>query len=418
MQSWKRTFLIIWAGQFASLLSSTLVNFAVIIWLSTETGSAEVLAYAAIAGLLPQSIIGLFSGVLVDRWDRKKTMMIADSYIAVCTIAISALLFFEKADLIYIYLLLGLRSVGSAFHMPAMQASIPLLAPESELLRIAGINQVLQSISVIGGPVLGALALAAMDISYVLLLDVAGALLAVTSLAFIHIPRPEKTSSAGWGPRDVLIDVKMGITAITGIRGLGLLFLFSVISTFCIMPVAVLYPLLTLQQFLGGPFHMSVVEMAWGVGMLIGGGVLGANVLTYNKVSTINVMYLIMGAMLSISGILPPSAFILFVFVTFVCGLSAAIYNACFTAIIQEKVNPVMLGRVFSMFMSITLLPSVLGLLGTGFLADTLGIGRTFMWLGFCVGAIGIISFMSKSLHDLSRSLAAPDGVESPGSEG
>src|SRR5690606_13812396 len=145
MNNWKRTFSIIWAGQFMSLLSSSLVNFAVIIWLSLETGSAEVLAYAAIAALLPQYVLGLFGGEFIDRGDRKKPMIVADGFIAVCTFAIALLFYSGQVELWYIYLLLGLRSVGSAFHMPAMQASVPLLAPESELLRIAGINQVIQS---------------------------------------------------------------------------------------------------------------------------------------------------------------------------------------------------------------------------------------------------------------------------------
>src|SRR5690606_18640324 len=150
--SWKRTFSIIWTGQFISLLSSSAVNFAIIIWLSIETGSAEVLAYAAIAALLPQTLIGPFAGAFIDRWDRKLPMILADGFIALCTLVMSLLFYFGYFEMIFIYLLLGLRSLGTAFHMPAMQASVPLLAPESELLRISGINQMIQSVSSIAGP--------------------------------------------------------------------------------------------------------------------------------------------------------------------------------------------------------------------------------------------------------------------------
>src|SRR5690606_9326089 len=167
---WKRTFAIIWSGQFISLLTSSAVNFAIIIWLSLETGSAEVLAFAAIAAFLPQTIIGPFAGVFIDRWDRKRTMIAADGFIAVCTLMLSVLFYLGYSELIFVYILLALRSVGSAFHMPAMQASVPLLAPESELLRIGGINQVIQSVSSIGGPALGAFAIGLMHIGYVLLM--------------------------------------------------------------------------------------------------------------------------------------------------------------------------------------------------------------------------------------------------------
>ena len=72
-------------------------------------------------------------------------MILADSFIAFCTLILAVLFYLDIAKIEHIYILLALRSVGSAFHMPAMQASIPLLAPKSELIRIAGINQIIQS---------------------------------------------------------------------------------------------------------------------------------------------------------------------------------------------------------------------------------------------------------------------------------
>ena len=91
MESWKKTFAVIWSGQLASILSSEVVAYSIIFWMSLETGSAEVLALAAIAGMLPQSLLGPLVGVYVDRWDRKRTMILADSFIALCTLALAAL---------------------------------------------------------------------------------------------------------------------------------------------------------------------------------------------------------------------------------------------------------------------------------------------------------------------------------------
>ena len=82
MNNWKKVFAIIWTGQFFSILTSSIVNFAIILWLSFETKSAEVLAFAAIAAMLPQSVLGLFAGIFVDRWKRKRVMIMADSFIA------------------------------------------------------------------------------------------------------------------------------------------------------------------------------------------------------------------------------------------------------------------------------------------------------------------------------------------------
>ena len=96
MNNWKKVFAIIWTGQFFSILTSSLVNFAIILWLTFETKSAETLAFATIAAMLPQGILGMFSGVFIDRWSRKKIMILSDSFIAFCTL-ILAFLFYLRA---------------------------------------------------------------------------------------------------------------------------------------------------------------------------------------------------------------------------------------------------------------------------------------------------------------------------------
>src|SRR5690606_29614580 len=101
--NWKRKFTILWTGQFISLISSSAVNFAIIIWLSLKTGSAEVLAFSAIAALLPQALIGPFAGVYIDRWNRKRTMIFADGFVAVCTLCMSLSFYFGYESLLLIY---------------------------------------------------------------------------------------------------------------------------------------------------------------------------------------------------------------------------------------------------------------------------------------------------------------------------
>lgn len=389
-----------WTGQFISIITSSLVNFAIMLWLSIEYDSAVILANSAIAGFLPQAILGLFSGVFVDQWNRKLTMMLADGFIALCTLAISMLFYFGEPQVFLIYVLLALRSAGSAFHMPAMQASIPLLAPEDQLLRISGINQTIQSISTIGGPALGALAITYLDIEHVLLFDVFGAAMAIASLLFIHIPDPEKSTT---GTESVFLQIREGIKAVVSKSGMGLLFLFSILVTFFIMPIAILFPLMTLRHFEGGKFEVSVIEVIWGVGMLIGGSVLGISNAKMNKVVLVNITYMVLGLALGVSGLLPSSQFILFVILTGIGGMASSIYYASFNTIIQEKIEPEVLGRVFAMFGSISLFPSLLGLLGIGIFADDLGINLTFILLGGIIALLGVISFFIPKMMAIDR---------------
>lgn len=398
---WFKTYMYIWTGQFISLLSSSAVNFAVIIWLSLEYKSAEVLAFSAIAGLLPQALIGPFAGVYIDRWDRKKVMIFADAFIAVCTLAMTFILRDGNTNLIFIYLLLGCRSIGSAFHAPAMQAIAPLIVPEKELLRVSGINQVLQSVSSIAGPALGTLAITYFSIGQVLYLDVIGAVLAIVSLLFVSIPHvatESKHSIVG-----VWLDLMVGLRAIHQHRGLRMLFAFAMLMTFCVMPVAILFPLLTIEHYIGGKWEMSVVEIVWGVGMLLGGSVLGIFKVTTPKVILVNIMHIILGLTFVFSGWFPASWFIGFVIVTTIGGIAMSIFSAAFMTIIQEEVAANMLGRVFSLYFSMAILPSVIGLLFTGMIAEKIGVANAFVISGVIVIALGALSFVTKDLMSLAK---------------
>lgn len=402
MDNWKRVFAIIWTGQFLSILTSSIVNFAIVLWLSLETGSAEVLAFATMAALLPQSVLGLFTGIFIDRWKRKRVMIMADSFIAFCTLILAVLFYFDLAKISHIYVLLALRSVGSAFHMPAMQASVPLLAPKSELMRIAGINQVIQSVCNIAGPALAGLFITMMKMTNILLLDVAGAAFACLSLCFVFIPDPsheERNSEL-----HLWREAKEAIMEVRNQYGLSWLFLLSILATFVIMPVSVLFPLMTLNHFAGNAFQVSLVEVSWGGGALLAGALLGLKKYRWNEILLINGMYIALGLTFLFSGLLPVSGFIWFAVLTALGGVCGSLYFATFTTVIQSRIDPGVMGRVFSFYMSFSMLPSMTGLLSTGFLADSIGLGNTFIISGGFLCLIGIISFFIPSLISLKES--------------
>lgn len=406
-QKWFQTYIYIWAGQFVSMLSSSAVNFAVIIYLSLHYKSAEILALSGIAGLLPQALIGPFAGVFIDRWDRKKVMIYADGFIAVCTFLMSFAFVDGEANLLLVYLLLACRSVGSAFHSPAMQAIAPLIVPKEQLLRVSGINQMLQSVSSIAGPALGTLAITFFPIGKVLYMDVIGAVLAITSLLFVTIPHLKTDEVVKTTVGVVFADLKTGLEAIYKNKGLSLLFLYAMLATFCVMPVAIMFPLLTIDHYGGGKWEMSVIEVIWGVGMLIGGGVLTALRISLPKVVLVNIMHMVLGLTFVFSGVFPASWFYGFVLITGLGGVAMSIFSAAFMTIIQEQVKPEMLGRVFSLYFSIAILPSVVGLLFTGIIADNIGVTNAFIISGAAMVVVGIVSFMTPSVMRLGHKVVS-----------
>jgi DHA3 family macrolide efflux protein-like MFS transporter len=400
MKSWKRTFAVIWTGQLFSTLSSAVIGYAVMFWLSIETGSAEILALSIVAALLPQLVLGLFTGVFIDRWNRKRTMIFADLFIALCTLFIAFLLYSGENRIYYFYLLLALRSVGAAFHIPAMQASIPLLAPEDKLMRIAGINNIIQSLSMIAGPALAALLISLFDLTWVLMIDVAGALIASISLLLVHIPDPEKKQ--GHQPH-IIREMMEGFREIYHNAGLFWMFILAVSATFFIMPVAALFPLMTLNHFSGNTFKMSIIEIAWGIGMILGGALIGIPRLKTYKITLINLMYFLLGLTFLFSGMLSPSGFWYFAVICIFGGISMSVYSGSFNVVLQTMVEPAALGRVFSLYGSLTLLPSMIGLLATGYIADHIGIANSFIISGAVIGALGLLAFLVPTIKSMVK---------------
>ncbi len=186
--------------------------------------------------------------------------------------------------------------------------------------------------------------------------------------------------------------------------GLSWLFLLSILATFVIMPVSVLFPLMTLNHFAGNAFQVSLVEVSWGGGALLAGALLGLKKYRWNEILLINGMYIALGLTFLFSGLLPVSGFIWFAVLTALGGVCGSLYFATFTTVIQSRIDPGVMGRVFSFYMSFSMLPSMIGLLSTGFLADSIGLGNTFIISGGFLCLIGIISFFIPSLISLKES--------------
>jgi DHA3 family macrolide efflux protein-like MFS transporter len=176
---WAFPFFTIWTGQAISLLGSQLVQFALIWWLTKTTGSGTVLALASLVGLVPQILLGPLIGTLVDRWNRRVVMIVADSIIALATAGLALLFWNGNIQIWHVYALMFIRSLAGGFHFTSMQASTSLMVPKEHLSRVQGLNQMLNGgMNIISAP-LGALLLEILSIQGILSIDVLSALFAI-----------------------------------------------------------------------------------------------------------------------------------------------------------------------------------------------------------------------------------------------
>ena len=309
--NWKLKFFTIWAGQAVSLITSAILQMAIIFYLTEKTGSAMVLSMASLVGFLPYAVFGPAIGVLVDRYDRKKIMIGADLIIAAAGAVLAIIALYMELPIWMVMVVLFIRSIGTAFHSPALNAVTPLLVPEDQLTKCAGYSQSLQSISYILSPAFAALLYSVWELNAIIAIDVLGAVIASLTVAFVNIPKLN-VDQQSLKP-DFIKEMKEGIVVLRQNKGLFDLLLLGTLYTFVYMPINALYPLISMEYFNGTPMHISITEIAFASGMLAGGLILGRLGSYEKRVLLITGSFFMMGASLAIAGLLPPSDFIIFV---------------------------------------------------------------------------------------------------------
>lgn len=414
---WKKTFFIIWTGQAFSLLGSELVQFALVWYLTKQTGSASVLAFASFVALIPRVLISPFSGALVDRWNRQRVMILADAAIALSSIILAGIFWFGKIQIWHIYLIMFIRSLGSGFHWPAMQASTSLMVPHEQLSRISGLNQTLRGILGIIAPVSAALLLEFLPMFGILSIDVLTAFIAIFPLLFVVIPQPErkmtteKTKSA-----HLWEDVKDGFTYIFAWKGMLYLAIVAAALNFLLNPGFTFIPLLVTSYFGKGAIDFSLMESSFSAGMILGGIILSAWGGFKNNIYTTLTGIIGMAVGTAIIALTPVNSFYLAVVGMAITGLMNPIANGPIAAIIQSHVDPQMQGRVFSMLESMVSAMMPISLLVAAPVAEWIGIrGWLLLGSGGCF-VMGIAGFFIPALIHLEKD--KPEKVVMPLTEG
>jgi DHA3 family macrolide efflux protein-like MFS transporter len=375
---WKTQFFTIWSGQALSILGSQLVQFALIWYLTVHTGSATMLATASLVGMLPNVVLGPFIGTLVDRWNRRRIMLIADSIVALATLILVTMFALDLVEIWHIYAVIFIRSLASTYHGNAMSASTSLMVPVEQLTRIQGLNQLLNGgLNVVAAP-LGALLLGILPMQGILAIDVITALFAILPLLFVDVPQPER-NVMDVENATVWTDFKAGLRYMLGWPGLLIVGLMTVGINFTIIPAFSLLPLMVKDYFGGSAIHLGWVESAMGAGMIMGGALLGIWGGFSRKILTSMTGLMGMGAGTLILALAPASAISIAVGAALLVGFMTPMTMGPFFAIIQSTVEPDMQARIFSLISSVGTGITPLGLMIAGPVADRVGIQAWFL---------------------------------------
>lgn len=404
---WHWRYWAVFAGQTLSLVGSALTQFVLMWWIADTTGSAAALAAAGMAAMLPQALLGPLGGTLADRYSRRILMMAADLVSAAAMMVLIWLFVSGQTEMWHALTMMALRSAMQAVQAPAASASVVMLVPASFLSRAAGLNQAMQSMTLIIAAPLGAFAIGVLPMGWALGIDVVTALIGIVPLLIWTIPQPRRggDDSAG-GDTTVWRDLREGVDLIWSAPGLRRLYALIGLVVLIIMPSFTLVPLLVKQYFGGGAIEVGWMEGTAGAGMLAG-GLLVAAVAPGRHMHWILLGFGASCLSITLAALAPPGQFLLAVACWGVSGLAYVLGSAPLMALLQSVIPPHLQGRALALLNSVMGLAAPVGLAMIGPLGEAIGIRALFVVLGVLGALVCFCGFASGPLLRL-----APAGGE------
>lgn len=190
-------FIILWLTQSFSSLGSAMTNFALVIWLYQDSGSALTTALLSVCSYAPYVIMSIFAGAISDKWNKKTVMLVCDCFAALCTVITLILLKTGTLAVWHLYILNALNGLMNSVQSPASDVAITLLTPEKHYQKTSGMRSFSNSLVSILTPVFAAAIVSFAGIEAVIAFDLITFTTAFCVLMFfIKIPEaPQKSEN-------------------------------------------------------------------------------------------------------------------------------------------------------------------------------------------------------------------------------
>lgn len=398
-RGWQLRFWSVFGGQALSLVGSALTQFVLLWWITDSTGSVSALAVAGLAAFLPQALLSPLGGILADRHSRRLLMIVADAVSAVCMLVLIGLFLTDSIALWHAYAMMAVRSAMQAFQSPAASASVAMLVPGSFLVRASGLNQSLQSLTVVAAAPLGALAISVMPIGWALAIDVVTAVLGIVPLLCFRIPQDFGVQGKEGG---LWSDFREGVELVWHTPGLRQLYILLGVVVLAVMPTFTLVPLLVKEHFGGGASQVALLEGLAGVGMLTG-GLLVAVMVPRRPVRWILLGFAASCSALALTALVPQNLFGVAVVWWVISGITFVLGDAPLVAFLQRNIPSHLQGRALSLMTTIMALAAPVGLALTAPLGEWIGVRGIFIVAGIAGTVASLAGFLSAPLRSLDQ---------------
>lgn len=399
-ENWVKNIILFLSSQTISLFGSSLVQYAIMWYITLTTESGLMMTLYIICGFIPTFILSPVAGVWADRYNRKILILLADGLIAFSTL-ILAILFLMGFDAIWLlFVMAAIRAIGTGIQTPAVGAILPQIVPKDKLTKVNGINGSIQAVIMFVSPMVSAALLAMTSLEIIFFIDVITAIIAiVTLLAFLKIEVHKKATEAQ--ATSYLNDFKQGLQYVGNHAFLKKFFLFFAIFFVLMAPAAFLTPLQVTRSFGADVWRLTAIEIAFSIGMMAGGGIIASWGGYPNKIKTITLASLIMGVCTLALGIAP--AFWMYLAFMALFGVALPLFNTPSTVLLQEKIEEDYLGRVFGVMGMISTSMMPIGMLIFGPIADIIQIEWLLIGTGVMIIVLAIFMGRNKILIEAGK---------------
>lgn len=363
-----RNFFILWITQALSALGSSMTNFAVVIWAYQQQGSALTTALLAICSYAPYVLLSIFAGALSDKWDKKRTMLISDSFAALCTVAVLILLITGRLQIWHLYLINSLNGLMNTVQQPASDVAISLICPQKHYQKVGGMRSFSNSLVTILTPVLATALLSFTNLQTVIAFDLITFCTAFIAL-FFFIKIPPVRQEQDPQERTVLQAAKSGLKYLKNNRGILDLILFLAVINFTASIYNAALPAMMLSRTGGGEAALGIVNTVTGLAAMAGS--ILVTILPAPKSRTKVICFCLFFSMSSENFILAFGKSIPVWCIGAVLGwILIPFMNANMDALFRTKIPVDMQGRVYSVRNTLQFFTIPLGYLCGGFLVD------------------------------------------------
>ena len=382
-----RNYLCFFSGQLVSLFGSSVAQFAIVWWITLETGSALYLSLASVLGFVPMIVLSPFAGVFVDRWSRRTLIGVVDFLQALVTVALIFLFALEMISIWMVLALLTVRGVFQAFHNPAVAAIVPLMVPRDKLSRMNGASYLLSGAATLVGPVLAATLLEVWEIGQILWIDAATFIIAVVPLLMIAMPSVRKKEDESTDPPSFRKEFSEGLAFIKKAKGFLTFVILATALNFLLTPLSTLLPYYVKFDHLGGASDLALV-MAFFQGGVLAGGFLMLVIKEFKrKIAAIVLSIYIIFAGYALMALTPTGLFWFMATSGLVMAFCLPIANVSIQTIRQIVVPAEMQGRVTSVMGALATAASPIGMILSGAIVEFTETASLFLG---CAG-LGIV---------------------------